>query len=1080
MDFASLHGAGTGVSETVVVCRPHQLREAAIVVSCLPADRLTPVVTVESPPMPEAEYIALYEELKRSQDGVQQVVGTDIGKDEAASADRQAVHRLIAQMGRTDGLRELIAPYRSWIKRNELVSSLMTGFGIQRAVFLDDFAPEELNAIDPALAAQWHGYQAGLLGETYAADQTGERMFDSVPEQIRLPSTDVTRLTSHAWQLLRDPNGAPERVIEVPADDPTVYVAALFAALRTGATLCAVEHADVEPSAALSAANPDAEEAVLVENTGSAESLLGAIYAHHRAARLVITPRPDLRPVRTAIAEQQRRITAAARSVSEEEARGPAFLDVLWRVLAAGGGNPFAEVESAVTEQVPLSVIAEVGGRRLTAFTTGIPYSFVRTDTADWSCKPIGHVAADAVLIILNELYSAVAPQPTAAFSLVFDPGFFRVSETKDVMRAVGTHLTHPILLSERDTLLDALVTLPKKLPVELIFFNTHGSDDSILLGEIPLRNSLIPQWLTLSHRPVIFNNSCLSWTGVGSEFIRAGARGYIGSLWSIPSKPAADFARLVVDRLTTQEMPACEAIVDTGLRAGIERSYLYVGTVAGRLDHRRDHAVTGAETALAACAILDDAAGRKPSKLSRVLHREMTVLRRTVEGTPQERTPAYVDVLLTELRMLTWHDSQPTGGWATEDELIVRIEGSLNRLDLPPEEAKPRWADRFHATGMLHRQRHEWTAALADFGRCAGYGEFCRDRASVLHQMATIHMQLGDWEQAQSLALASHDLCKEQQDRDGTMRAMGLLGQLSKRLERYGEALTYAQEGHALAVRLQNRGEQVAFNLDQSTLHLLQGETDAAIAAANRALELSRLDHDERKELTALGRLGSCYRIKGDLAVAERYAVRGLAQARRIDDSYEVVCFAYDLAELLTLREQYTAALDYYRESAALAVKIGAWDIGGDVLAQLVGCASRQMDGESLWSAAMLAGHVCIRSADERLRLTLLPIAIHALKEAARTAPAAVIERRVLEIDEVLPPDDGTGLPPEAKFLVGVLWLLGNWLRGNPNGADLHGIAHDLDRMSEGELGFAELVGQPYRGPVAPDGRSDRRWRLP
>lgn len=1026
--------------------------------------------------MPEAEYIALHEQRKRSDDGLQQIVGTEIGKAEVLSAGRPAVHRLMTEMRETDVLRQLVAPYRSWIKRNELVSSLLGGLGVQRAVFLDDFAPEELNAEDPAIAAQWHRYQGGILDEAYVADQAGSRMFDSVPEQIRLPCTDLTQLASRAWKLLRDPDGTPERVIEVPAGDPTVYVEALFTALRTGAALRAVEHAAVEPEAAFSAANPDAEEAVLVENTGSADSLLGAIYAHHRAARLVITPRPDLTPVQTAIAEQQRRITSAARSVSEEEARGPAFLDALWRVMAVGGRNPLAEVESAVTTQVPPATIAAVGGRRLTAFTTGIPYSFVRTDTADWSRKPIGHVATDAVLIILNELYGAAAPQPAAAFSLVFDPGFFRVSETKDVMRAIGTHLTHPILLSERDILQAALVQLPKELPVELIFFNTHGSDDSIMLGDIELRNSLIPQWLTLKHRPIIFNNSCQSWTGVGSEFIRVGARGYIGTLWSIPSKPAADFARIVVDRLTAQEMPACEAIVDTGLRAGIERSYLYVGTVAGQLDQRRDRAVSGAETALAACAILDAAAGREPSNLSPVLHREMTALRRAVEGTPQERTAAYIDTLLAELRMLTWHGHHPAGGWEVEDELIVRIDETLNRLDLPPEEAKPRWADRFSATGMLHLQRHEWAAALADFGRSTDYGEFCRRRASLLHHMATIHMQLGDWEQAHSLARASHDLCKEQQDMSGAMRAMGLLGQLSKRFERYDEAMTYAEEGHALAVRLQNRGEQCAFKLDQSTLHLLQGDTETAIAAATRALELSRLDRDERKELRALGRLGSCYRIKDDLAVAEQYVVQGLAQARRIGDSYEVVCFTRDLAELLTLREQYTEALDHYRESAALAVKIGAWDIGANVLTGLGACASRQGDGEALWLAAMLGSHICIRSVDEGLRLTLLPITIHALKEAARTAPAAVVERRVLEIDEVLPPDDGPELPSDVGFLVVVLWLVGNWLRGNPNAADLRAMAREVDRMSGGGLGFAELVDQPYTGPVARDGRKGQR----
>jgi tetratricopeptide (TPR) repeat protein len=1078
VDLTAVHETGTGVGDTVVVCRPDQLREAAIVVSCLPADRLTPVVTVEPPPIPEAEYIALYELMRESQDGVQQTVGTALGRAEVYSGGQEAVKRVVTGMDTTDGLRELVAPYRSWLKRNELIASLLTGLGIQRAVFLDDFAPEELNAIEPALLAKWHRGQAALLGEAYVPDRAGEQLFDSVPVRLRLPCSDLARLTSSAWRLLRDPDGAPERVIEVAAGEPGGYVAALFTALRTGAALRAVERPDTESGPAFPAADSDAAEAVLVENTGHPDSLLGAIYAHHRGARLVITPQPDLEPVRAAVAEQQRQVSAAARSIGEE-ARGPAFVDALWRVLSAGGLNPFAAVENAVTAQITPSAVAEVGGRSLTAFTTGLPYSFVRTGTADWSRKPIGHVAADAVLIILNELYDAEVPRPAAAFSLVFDPGFFRVSETDDVMRAVGAHLTHPILLSGQDATMSALRDLPKSLPVELIFFNTHGSDDSIVLGDMPLRNSLIPQWLTFGHRPIVFNNSCHSWTGVGREFIRVGARGYIGTLWDIRSDLAADFARVVVDRLTAQEMAACEAIVDTGLRAGIERSYLYVGTAAGRLGRWHDRAATGGETALAACAILADAA-RDSGRAARVLHREITALRRAVEGTPQERTAAYVDTLLSELGLLTGHRTDPAGDRALEGELAERIDEALSGLDLPQETVDRRWAHRFHLTGILRWQRDEWAAALADFGRSTGYGEACETRATLLLQMAQIHMQLGDWEQAQRLARSSHDLCEEQRDTDGLMRAIGMLGQLSKRLERYGEAMAYAEEGYTRAVALEDGGRQAAFKLDQSSLHLVQGDVAAAIDAATRALELSRLDHDERTELTALGRLGICHRTNGDLDAAERYAVQGLAQARSIGVPFELVSFAFDLGELLTSREQHAEALGHYREAVAVAVDIGAWDIGAGALARLVESAHRLRDAEALWSAAVGGSHICLRSADQRLRLRILPIVVDALKTAVRTGPVDVTARGLSELVPAAVPSDDAERPDDVRFLTDVVVLVGKWLTGRDT-AQLGAFARVLDGQSGGALGLAELVAHPYSppAPAAPDdGRGRRRWR--
>jgi tetratricopeptide (TPR) repeat protein len=1073
VDLGEVHGTRIDVGDTVVVCRPDQVREAAIVVSCLPADRLTPVVTVEPPPMSEAEYITLFELRREAQDSLQGHIGTPLGSAEAYSGGQESKQRLAAEHAMNWELAQAVAPYRSWLKRNERIKSLLKGLGIQRAVLLDDFASEELNALDPALSAEYNRAHAALAGEEYVPDRT-QGMLDEVPFQLHVPCADLVGLTSSAWRLLRDPNVAPERMIEVPADDRAGYVAALFTALHTGAVLHAVDAPSAESGPAFSTVNLDAEEAVLVENTGHPDSLLGAIYAHHRRARLVITPEPDLEAVQSAVAEQQHRVTAAARSIGEGT-RGTAFADVLWRMLSEGGRNPFAVLEAAVTAQVPATAIAEVGERRLTAFTIGLPYSFVRTETADWSRKPIGHMAADATLIILNELYgAAAAPQSEASFTLVFDPGFFRGAETDDVMRTVGAHVTHPILLSGPAATWDALF-LPDHLPVELIFFNTHGSDDAIVLGDVPLHNWRIPQYVTLRHRPLVFNNSCQSWTGVGREFVRSGARGYIGTLWAVPSDLAADFARVVVDRLTAQEMTACEAIVDTGLRAGIERSYLYVGTAAGRLDQSLGRALTSGETALAACAMLADAASGSVSEVARVLLREITLLRRAAEGTPHQHTAAYVDALLCELGMLISPDR--VGDRALESEVTEWIDASLHLLDLPSEEVDSRWATRFSLTAHLHLARDEWAAALADLGRSVSYGAACEDRANLLLTMASIHMRLGDWEQAQHVARSSHDLCEEQQDTSGEMRAIGVLGQLCKRDERHGEAMAYAEEGYALAVTLHDRKEQGIFKLDQCSLHRIQGDIDAAIAAATRALELFRVDHDERSELAALGQLGRCHLHKGDLAAAEQYVVQGLAQARSLGVSSEVVSFASDLGELLVLREQHADALGYYCEAAAVAVETGYWDLGTRVLAELVECASRLGDAKTLWSAAVWGSRICRGAPDERLRSEVLPVCVEALKNALRTGSAVSTAQGITDVFPVAVLDSHAESSPYGQFLSNVVLLLDKWVT-DAETDQLGAFARELDAQSGGVLGLAEFVANPYTGHASGGQRRGRWWR--
>lgn len=50
-----------GTPDTVVVCRPSQLRQAAVVLSCFPAETQPALFVMEPPPWTEAEYMAMHE-----------------------------------------------------------------------------------------------------------------------------------------------------------------------------------------------------------------------------------------------------------------------------------------------------------------------------------------------------------------------------------------------------------------------------------------------------------------------------------------------------------------------------------------------------------------------------------------------------------------------------------------------------------------------------------------------------------------------------------------------------------------------------------------------------------------------------------------------------------------------------------------------------------------------------------------------------------------------------------------------------------------------------------------------------------
>ncbi|MFI2765243.1 tetratricopeptide repeat protein [Streptomyces echinatus] len=1047
------------VTDTVIVCRPEQVREAAIVVSCLPSSRFTPIVSMTPPPMSAAEYADLWQQHEDAQEASLSLIGGALGRADLAAGSEVEWQQVEAVVDRPIALRAAAAPYASWLKQHALTAQLLDTAGVDRVVYLFEPAPDELEPIndEPLFASiADHLY---LLPERSGGDRAAEG---------RQYYRDLDDLALKAWHEVGGHSDGPSAWVHVPADDSGAYAAALFVALSAGLPLKPAT--DMPPGAIdghLDAANSalDTDEAVIVEGNGVADDLLAALYAWHRAALLVPTPPPRLDAVNEAVAAYQQQVLASAdlqRGARDapvaEDTKARDSLTAVRRLLPRSGRNKFTSIEQAVTAQVPASVVEAVGCRRLTAFTAGLPYSFVHTDTANWSDKPIGHVATDPLLIILAELCAAGAQRPPATFSLLFDPGFFDTSETDSVLHSLDRHYTHPIVVADEGAGLLALGFLPRALPTELVFFNTHGSDNSIILSDLPLRREYIPQLLSLDSLPIVFNNSCESWTGVGKEFIRVGARGYIGSLWSIPSGLAAEFAGVTSQRILTGDVPVASALVGTGLPDIITRSYIYVGTASGRLDQWPHRTSIPGEAAIAACMTLLDVHLPGSNVVSELLSREVDLLLTAVEGTPYATTTEYWSALLGALAHHADHAS--TADDANRADYLFNLsEQLLHRLSLTERSRAMRMAMLHWIAGVGHQHRHDHAAALAAFNVALSYGDACVNRPSIQLRVAYLLADEGDLAGALDHAVQAHDACVDAGDDDELVVAIGVLGQVRRRLGDLTGALRNAQEGYAVAGRLSDIGRQAKFKSDESSAQLRLGEYAASARSAQEALALFRRATDDRGELTAYGFLAQALLAGGELDKAERYVRIGLEQARRLDEPRQEAAFLSDLGLVLAERNHHADAVTAFRDAISILGRLSIWDEYARTLFLLNPSAAAAGDPNGLWMV-VVHGTAVYPHLHHDLRSAMFDPIVEAFKNTLRYGRPPVTE--VLQLLDTVSGGDPDVLPPDMLVIGDLAAMAMSWMDGTDQPRVVR-RAKELDEQTGGRFALAAYFGRPY-----------------
>lgn len=918
----------TSVGHTVVVCRRNQVREASIVLSCVAGAGMPMLLVLDDPPATFDTYAALHARFETLRQETQAARHGETGFRNLAGTASLDDAAQLALLQRQREARAQLAPYRSWLKRSHLLGQMLRQMKPQRLVYL--FAPHH-DLLHPwsAHAQPAEAGAAGLIpevAERWALVPAGMDWPAGLPAEVRHYS-GLQSLYDTARAIWCSNLGAHDYAAVAAQGSAGCYAVALVEALHRGVPLRPLEGlVQTIEQACLSAhaMHPATDLAVLVEDRPDALCLLAALHAWQRCGRIVAVPPPDQRAVAQAIEAVHRAVNndalARLRMVSLQSPQ-QAQPETLRRI---------AELEAAVSAHVDPWVLRAVGDRALSAFTQGTPYTFVHRDGVLWHRKAIGHLAADADLLVYGELLGEQAAGRPYAMNLVFDPGEFHRNEAAEVVQHLAEKGTHTLSLWGDEASRDALLQIGNQAPLDTVFFITHGSDNAIQLGGELFQRTDIPQWLTLDSRPVIFNNSCQSWTGVGQEFVRAGARAYIGTLWAVQSEAA--IARAVAAMPAMAEgLALAEALRAPESADPSQRAYIVVGTATVRRPGGRAEPPAGlagyAEEG--ACAMLEVLRGLRTDRAHlRALwqrlwreYRQMTQLLESAGGGPDE----LARVLPRELALMSPGDRDGPAPAAEVSVLYRRCLHALEAAHLTDAERQSRLsqlhedaADQLAAAGDLEAALQ----ATADGIAAAQAGQ--ASPANLMRARSDILKPLGRWKEAIESAKASLDYSRAHDERQGALGSLGRLAQLYKRTGDIEAALRACDEGITQARVLREKSEEAAFHLDRGNL-LARTAPEQAHEAALQAERLWAGEGDYEAALAAHGLIGQCKLLLGRHAQAREHIQLTIAEARRLGNRRREMLLFIDLAAACQHLGERPQALALLEQSSALARAIGA-----------------------------------------------------------------------------------------------------------------------------------------------------------
>ena len=1023
--------------DTIVVCRPNQLREAAIVLSCLPRGPTTPLIVIDPAPTNTSDYGKLYQDYLRVRDERDEISGAALARAQQTPDIREKLQDLNRKV---DEKVRALTPYRSWVKRNQFISELVRALEPRSAIYVFDRQADDLWFIEPT--PRFH-----LSDERFP-------ILPPIPESVEITNRNLGTLADEVWQRFRNEALSDGKRLRIDENDIAGYFTGLYRAFVQDCAL--YPQSGGPPGLPCADWNGTANEAVLIETAEDAARLLGVQYAARDHARLLVCTPPQIDEIDRARDGVQQMRDAETKNIFNTVRN---FFDPDQTAAAIRG------FEEAVTRAVPRDVVEQVGDLPLTAITDGVPYGFVKTKAADWSRKPIGHITGDIGLLLLTELFGPTL-RHDIGFNVIFDPGFFETTETKDVIATLGARLAYSLVLSQNAASSQALNHLSGALPIELAFFNTHGSEHEIILSDMPFPAYKLVQRVTLRSRPIVFNNSCLSWTGVGKEFVRAGARGYVGTLWSVGAVDAASFARTVIAPVVNGNGVA-HAIHESGIAPVNERAYIYVGTCSSRHNPLPAFEDSDPRARLTSCAgfllealwswVSESPVSGIPfiTSLSQDLFENANTVLANLDRQFPDPDIDRVDLLLLQLKIVAALVLRGDANPEVALQLFQQGQAMLSRVSVDEKIKATRRAKLFQYAARVPARIGPLDAAEAMLRESIAQAELGDETAGPQYlELSDVLSNAGRFDDAMAAARKALDVYSAEQPPNHVkmMLVYGRLGQISVRLQQFDDALKYAQSGFEKAALTDTLSERAPFKGDEVRAYFGLKRYQEALKAANEQLALARQAHDDGQELAAYGTLTRALIFTGDLDAAQKNATAGLRQARALGNMSEIGDFSRDLGEIKARAGEPLAALNRLSEAMLAFARCGNITKVRVSLAEATDLAQNIQTVEA--TQILLQTQISVIDSIPGMRSSLCTSVV-------KTLLALVDNFKLPALKPSLKALLGLAQRPDAceqrVFIARVLAMIVNYADGHKSDAESEAAA--LDALSDSGFGFCALL---------------------
>ncbi|MDB5960500.1 MAG: hypothetical protein JWP59_1794 [Massilia sp.] len=926
------------------------MREAAVALSCCRATDPPVLLVLPEPPEPEEEYGKTYERFIACSQMRRELLGRLVLEVFDSDTERMQLEQAIRDsLPEEKALQQRLDPYRAWFRRYRRLFDVISANKLERVLCLAELPWAELQPMATGGAMRARGERTRLLPD---ACLSAWRKPPGCAQPCCLENQPCAACCDHladtAWRFFHGDTAIPAHRQPWIDNDVVALLPELLRALRLGVPLQIVRapsndyrQVGFEPEPSGSGPDHLPPEAVLVEVENDASLLLAVLYAHKHHARLVCFAAPDPTAMQDALrrAEQFQQDRATARSKGNFGppigvhllAKGRAWLDKIRY-------PPLADLEQCVARAVPAAAVEHVGAAPLTAITRGTPYHFVRHGAIDWRRKPIGHVMGEPYLILQRELHRQ--PQPdVAALDVLFDPGAFP-DETLGIAKALAGRPAPPIFLTGDASNADALRDLCRLLPVELIYLNSHGTHEGVELAHGLVPRVKIGQSLFVNDfmNTVVINNSCLSWQGMGQEFVRCGAGAYVGTLWSVDAHEAATYAARVVARLTGNT-PVASAVAserDAGMTAA---AYIMVGTLRAHLPQRAQAHNLAAPLELAA-ALFDaahDFASRQEfphlPALQLLVEQFTRYADDFVAGASQSANPALHIALAAALMkksnlllQLSTHRHL-----AAADALLARAQALCTSQAAPAADAaglKTLKIDIARLQARVAGARNSPDKVREIYARFDSMADDEPGHGAVFAEMSDFFKRRGDLEQALRLAQRAVTAASHERDSSERMRAtalsLGRLVQLRIKFKQLDQAKVDAKRGLALAVQLDDEYEQFEYSSDLGRIALMERAWDEALRRVSACISLALRSQSIKQHLNALGLQAMIEIRRENWQAALTVAHDGFKRANKLRLPEMAADFAMDLAYIFDAKDMRDAARGYVEVAHAAFVALG------------------------------------------------------------------------------------------------------------------------------------------------------------